>query len=88
MTVKNFGKGTHTVSAKQILQIYARSCSFWQKTEWKDGKQVETEEDNIINSVEPLWTKTPSTLKDEDYKSSTTNSILCRMNLCSGYILM
>lgn len=50
------------------MQIYARSCSFWQKTEWKDGKQVETEEDNIINSVEPLWTKTPSTLKDEDYK--------------------
>src|SRR5574344_1490427 len=38
------------------------------KTEWKDGKQQETEEDNIINNVEPLWTKTPSTLKDEDYK--------------------
>ena len=38
------------------------------KTEWKDGKQVETEEDNIINSVEPLWTKKPSELKDEDYK--------------------
>ena len=42
--------------------------AFGKKTEWKDGKQVETEEDNIINSVEPLWTKTPSTLKDEDYK--------------------
>ncbi len=39
------------------------------KTEWKDGKSVETDEDNIINNVEPLWTKTPSTLKDEDYKS-------------------
>ena len=38
------------------------------KTEWKDGKQVDTDEDNIINNVEPLWTKTPSTLKDEDYK--------------------
>jgi molecular chaperone HtpG len=38
------------------------------KTEWKDGKQQETDEDNIINNVEPLWTKTPSTLKDEDYK--------------------
>ncbi|MCR5471546.1 MAG: molecular chaperone HtpG [Prevotella sp.] len=43
--------------------------AFGKKTEWKDGKQVETEEDNIINNVEPLWTKTPSTLKDEDYKS-------------------
>lgn len=31
--------------------------AFGKKTEWKDGKQVETEEDNIINSVEPLWTK-------------------------------
>ena len=41
---------------------------FGKKTEWKDGKQVETEEDNIINNVEPLWTKKPSELKDEDYK--------------------
>ena len=43
--------------------------AFGKKTEWKDGKQVETAEDNIINNVEPLWTKTPSTLKDEDYKT-------------------
>ncbi|WP_027456130.1 molecular chaperone HtpG [Xylanibacter brevis] len=43
--------------------------AFGKKTEWKDGKQVDTDEDNIINNVEPLWTKTPSTLKDEDYKS-------------------
>ena len=43
--------------------------AFGKKTEWKDGKQVETAEDNNINNVEPLWTKTPSTLKDEDYKS-------------------
>lgn len=42
--------------------------AFGKKTEWKDGKQVDTDEDNIINDVEPLWTKTPSTLKDEDYK--------------------
>lgn len=42
---------------------------FGKKTEWKDGKQVDTEEDNVINNVEPLWTKTPSSLKDEDYKS-------------------
>ena len=43
--------------------------AFGKKTEWKDGKQVDTEEDNIINNVEPLWTKAPSSLKDEDYKS-------------------
>ena len=40
---------------------------FGKKTEWKDGKSVETDQDNIINSVEPLWTKSPSELKDEDY---------------------
>ena len=40
---------------------------FGKKTEWKDGKSVETDEDNVINSVEPIWTKTPTELKDEDY---------------------
>ena len=42
---------------------------FGKKQEWKDGKYVDTDEDNVINSVEPLWAKAPSTLKDEDYKS-------------------
>lgn len=42
--------------------------AFGKKTEWKDGKQVETDEDLIINDVEPLWTKKPADLKDEDYK--------------------
>ncbi len=37
------------------------------KTEWKDGKSVETDEDNVINNVEPIWTKAPADLKDEDY---------------------
>lgn len=41
---------------------------FGKKTEWKDGKSVETDEDNVINNVEPLWTKAPAELKDEDYK--------------------
>ncbi|MBO7579692.1 MAG: molecular chaperone HtpG [Prevotella sp.] len=60
----------------QIEQLLNKYCkflpvpiAFGKKTEWKDGKQVETEEDHIINSVEPLWTKAPSTLKEEDYKS-------------------
>ena len=56
-----------------LLQKYCKfmavPIAFGKKTEWKDGKQVDTEEDNIINNVEPLWTKAPSTLKDEDYKS-------------------
>lgn len=56
-----------------LLNKYCKFMSvpiaFGKKTEWKDGKQVETEEDNIINNAEPLWTKTPSSLKDEDYKS-------------------
>ena len=40
---------------------------FGKKQEWKDGKNVETDEDNVINVIEPLWTRTPSELKDEDY---------------------
>ncbi len=58
---------------QELLNKYCKflpvPIAFGKKTEWKDGKQVDTDEDNIINSVEPLWTKTPSTLKDEDYKS-------------------
>ena len=58
---------------KSLLNKYCKflpvPVAFGKKTEWKDGKQIETEEDNVINNVEPLWTKTPSSLKDEDYKS-------------------
>ena len=53
----------------KYCKFMAVPVAFGKKTEWKDGKQVETDQDNIINDVEPLWTKTPSTLKDEDYKS-------------------
>ena len=52
----------------KYCKFMAVPIAFGKKTEWKDGKQVDTDEDNIINNVEPLWTKTPSTLKDEDYK--------------------
>ena len=58
-----------------LLQKYCKflpvPVAFGKKQEWSkdESKMVDTEEDNVINNVEPLWTKTPSTLKDEDYKS-------------------
>ena len=58
-----------TALLNKYCKFMAVPIAFGKKTEWKDGKEVETQEDNIINSVEPLWTKTPSTLKDEDYKN-------------------
>ena len=41
---------------------------FGKEQEWKDGKYVDTDKDNVINKVEPLWAKKPADLKDEDYK--------------------
>ena len=58
---------------EELLNKYCKFMAvpvvFGKKTEWKDGKMADTEEDNVINSVEPLWVKAPSGLKDEDYKS-------------------
>ncbi len=58
----------------RISQLLGKYCKFMpvpvvfgKKTEWKDGKSVETDEDNVINSTDPIWTKAPSELKDEDY---------------------
>ena len=57
---------------EELLNKYCKfmavPVAFGKKTEWKDGKSVETDEDNIINDVEPLWVKAPSSLKDENYK--------------------
>lgn len=58
-----------TALLNRYCKFMAVPVAFGKKTEWKDGKEVETQDDNIINSVEPLWTKAPSTLKDEDYKN-------------------
>jgi molecular chaperone HtpG len=56
-----------------ILKKYCRflpvPIAFGKKTEWKDGKSVETDEDNLINNTTPLWTKKPVDVKEEDYKS-------------------
>ena len=63
---------------EKIQQLLTKYCKFMavpvafgKKQEWSSEKKemVDTDKDNVINDVEPLWTKTPSTLKDEDYKS-------------------
>jgi molecular chaperone HtpG len=55
-----------------LLTKYCRflpvPIAFGKKKEWKDGKQIDTAEDNIINDTTPLWTRKPSELKDEDYQ--------------------
>ncbi len=59
----------------KILELLRKYCRFLpvpiavgKKTKWEEGKEVETDEPNVVNDTEPLWTKAPSTLKDEDYK--------------------
>lgn len=57
---------------QELLTKYCRflpiPVAFGKKTEWKDGKQVDTDEDNIVNDTTPLWTRKPAELKEEDYK--------------------
>ena len=56
---------------RQLLEKYCRFMPvpviFGKKQEWKDGKYVDTDADDVINDVEPLWTRQPADLKDEDY---------------------
>ena len=58
----------------KIQQLLDKYCKFMpvpivfgKEQEWKDGKYVDTDKDNVINKIEPLWTRKPSELKDEDY---------------------
>ena len=60
----------------RIESLLSKYCKFMpvpivfgKETEWKEGKSVETDKDHVINNVEPLWTRQPSELKDEDYLS-------------------
>lgn len=56
----------------ELLNKYCRflpfEVAFGKQKDWKDGKEVETDKDNVINDTNPIWTRTPSELKDEDYK--------------------
>lgn len=58
---------------EQLLNKYCKFMPFpvvfGKEQEWKDGKYVDTDKDKVINSVEPLWTRKPSELKEEDYMS-------------------
>ncbi|MFT3738897.1 MAG: molecular chaperone HtpG [Breznakibacter sp.] len=55
----------------RLLKKYCRflpvEITFGKQTEWKDGKQVDTNKDNVVNDTNPLWTRKPGDLKDEDY---------------------
>ncbi len=62
------------LSEQKVQELLNKYCKFLpmpivfgKKKEWKDGKNVETDEDNVINNTTPAWTKKPSELKDEDY---------------------
>ncbi|MGD9558315.1 MAG: molecular chaperone HtpG [Mangrovibacterium sp.] len=64
------------LSKSRISDLLKKYCKFLpvpvvfgKKTEWKDGKEIETEEDNQINDTNPAWTKKPADLKDEDYQA-------------------
>ncbi|MFV0535967.1 MAG: molecular chaperone HtpG [Dysgonomonas sp.] len=66
---KNFlEKGEIDRLLKKYCRFLPVPVVFGKKTDWKDGKSVETEEDNVINDTNPLWTRKPAELKDEDYK--------------------
>jgi molecular chaperone HtpG len=53
---------------KKYCSFLPIPVAFGKKKEWKDGKEVETDEDNVINDSNPLWTRKPADLKEEDYK--------------------
>ena len=61
-------------SKGRIQQLLNKYCKFMpvpivfgKEQEWKDGKYVDTDKDNVVNKIEPIWTKAPSSLKEEDY---------------------
>ena len=68
------GESKEFAEEKRINELLTKYCrflpfeiAFGKQKDWKDGKEVETDKDNIINDTNPIWTKTPKDLKDEDY---------------------
>ena len=65
------GEFTNKYKVENLLKKYCRYLPvpvvFGKKTDWKDGKEVETDEDNQINETLPLWVKAPADIKDEEY---------------------
>jgi len=61
---------------RKIQELLTKYCkflpieiAFGKQKEWKDGKEVETEKDNVVNNTKPAWTRKPADLKDEDYSA-------------------
>ncbi len=70
---KEFEQYMEDATIEGLLKKYCKflpvEIAFGKKKEWKDGKEVELDEENIINNVAPAWTKKPADLKEEDYKT-------------------
>ena len=68
-----FAQYLEDATIESLLKKYCKflpvEIAFGKKHEWKDGKEVELDEENIINNVNPAWTRKPADLKEEDYKS-------------------
>ena len=68
----------------EMLRRYCRflpvEIAFGKEKEWKDGKEVVTKKDKIVNDTKPLWTHKPVDVKEEDYKKFYQDSTRCRMN--------
>ncbi|MCQ2341094.1 MAG: molecular chaperone HtpG [Paludibacteraceae bacterium] len=70
---KEFEQYLEDATIEGLLKKYCKflpvEIAFGKKKEWKDGKEVELDEENIINNIAPAWTKKPADLKEEDYKT-------------------
>ena len=70
---EEFKQYLEDATIESLLRKYCKflpvEIAFGMKKEWKDGKEVETGEENIINNTNPAWTRKPAELKDEDYKA-------------------